>query len=202
MRPLPFVSLVLAVACVAAAPRATAQEYTIDLSQLDPAALLDSAGDVLMRAPDAQIDALFQATHAAAKTPADARRLCALFDPSADRSYAALADTANRLSAGSRQRFGVALADIAASGLQSPRQRDDDTAARQTLKSAGVTAAILHDGFLLGMTAEGSDAASRDARCRSFGWMLDALADLPVAQRAQATRLMLDDGMTQLGMRR
>lgn len=201
MPPSSTVALLLAVACVAVAPRTAAQEYTIDLSQIDPAALLDSAGDVLMRAPDAQIDALFQATHAAAKTPADARRLCALFDPSADRSYAALADTANRLSAASRQRFGAALADIAASALQSPRQRYDATAARQTLKSAGVTATILHDGFLLGMTATGSDAASRDARCRSFSWMLDALADLPADQRAQATRLMLDDGIGQLGMR-
>ena len=202
MRLSPTALLLIALTAAAVAPRANAQEYTIDLSQIDPAALLNSAGDVLMRAPDAQIDALFQATHAAAKTPTDARRLCALFDPSADRSYAALADTANRLSAQSRQRFGMALADIAASGLQSPRQRYDAAAARQTLKSAGVTATILHDGFLLGMTSEGSDAASRDARCRSFGWMLDALADLPMDQRAQATRLMLDDGMAQLGGRR
>ncbi|GAA3913370.1 hypothetical protein GCM10022229_02600 [Luteimonas lutimaris] len=185
---------------LATAP-AAAQEYVVDLSQIDPAAILASAGDVLMRAPDAQIDALFQATHTAAQSPDDARLLCALFDPHADRSFESLAATANRLDAGSRERFAVALADIAASGLQNPRQPYDPAAAKQTLKSAGVTAMLLHDGFMVGMTTEGSDQASRDARCRSFGWMLDALADVPMAQRAAATRLMLSEGMAQLAPR-
>lgn len=203
MRRLSLVPALIAALLLATAPaRAAAQEYIVDLSQLDAAALLASAGDVLMRAPDAQIDALFQATHVATRKPDDARRLCTLFDPTADRSFAALAATANRLSPDSRQRFGNALADIGASGLQSPRQPYDAQVAQQTIKSAGVTAMILNEGFLIGMTAQGSDAASRDARCRSFGWMLDALSDLPMAQRAEATRLMLDDGMTQLGSRR
>ena len=195
---LSLVSLLL-VGALATAPASAQDEYVVDLSQIDPAAILASAGDVLMRAPDAQIDALFQAAHTAAQSPDDAKLLCALFDPHADRSFESLAATANRLDAGSRERFAVALADIATSGLQSPRQPYDAAAAKQTLKSAGVTAMLLHDGFMVGMTADGSDQASRDARCRSFGWMLDALSDVPLAQRAAATRLMLSEGMDQLG---
>lgn len=189
----------LLVGTLATSPAPAQDDYVVDLSQLDPTAILASAGDVLMRAPDAAIDELFQATHAAARSPREAKLLCALFDPQADRSFEALAATANRFGADSRERFGLALAGIAAGGLQNPRQPYDAAAAKQTLKSAGVTAMLLHDDFLVGMAADGSDAGSRDARCRSFGWMLDALADVPMAQRAAATRLMLSEGMAQLG---
>lgn len=195
--------LVLAAACVlaVAAPAPAQDEYVVDLSQIDPTALLASAGDVILRAPDASIDALFQATQAAAQSPNDAKLLCALFDPHADRSFEALAATANRLAPAHRERFALALTDLAASGLQSPRQPFDPAAAKQTLKSAGVTAMLLHDGFMVGLTAQGSDAASRDARCRSFGWLLEALADVPLPQRAAATRLMLNEGLAQLAPR-
>ncbi|WP_242111873.1 hypothetical protein [Luteimonas aquatica] len=199
MRPLRPRALLLAL-CLAPAP-VLAQDYVVDLSQIDPAAILASAGDVLMRAPDAAIDDLFQAAHRASQTPRDAATLCALFDPHADRSFEALAATANRLGPDSRQRFGTALLNIAAAGAQSPRQPFDAAAATKTLKQAGVTAMLLHDDFMLGMTASGADAASRDARCRSFGWMLDALKDVPLAQRAAATRLMLNEGLQQLGPR-
>ncbi|HVI59454.1 MAG TPA: hypothetical protein VM619_11385 [Luteimonas sp.] len=191
----------LLVGTLAASPAPAQDDYVVDLSQLDPNAILASAGDVLMRAPDAAIDELFQATHAAARSPRDAKLLCALFDPRADRSFEALADAANRLGADSRERFGLALAGIAAAGLQGTPQPYDAAAAKQTLKSAGVTAMLLHEDFLVGMAADGSDAASRDARCRSFGWMLDALADVPMTQRAAATRLMLSEGLGQLGPR-
>jgi hypothetical protein len=191
-----FLAIVLA-----ATPAIAQDEYVVDLSQIDPAALLASAGDVLLRAPDTAIDDLFQATHAAAQSPRDAKILCTLFDPHADRGFEALAATANRLGADSRERFAIALANIAAGGLQNPRQPYDAAAAKQTLKSAGVTALLLHDDFLVGMTADGSDVAARDARCRSFGWMLDALRDVPVAQRVAATRLLLNEGLAQLGPR-
>jgi hypothetical protein len=191
-----FLAIVLA-----ATPAIAQDEYVVDLSQIDPAALLASAGDVLLRAPDTAIDDLFQATHAAAQSPRDAKILCTLFDPHADRGFEALAATANRLGADSRERFAIALANIAAGGLQNPRQPYDAAAAKQTLKSAGVTAMLLHDDFLVGMTADGSDVAARDARCRSFGWMLDALRDVPVAQRVAATRLLLNEGLAQLGPR-
>jgi hypothetical protein len=180
---------------------AAAQNYVVDLSQVDPTAILASAGDVLMRAPDSAIDDLFQAAHQASQSPRDASTLCALFDPHADRSFEALAATANRLGQASRERFGTALLNIAAVGLQAPRQPYDAAAATKTLKQAGVTAMLLHDDFMLGMTASGADPASRDARCRSFGWMLDALKDVPRPQRAAATRLMLNEGLQQLAPR-
>ncbi|MGH8081281.1 MAG: hypothetical protein ACREP7_11955, partial [Lysobacter sp.] len=131
----------------------------------------------------------------------DADTLCALFDPSADRSAQALMAAAQNLGPDSRQRFSNALINIAATGLQNPRQTFDAGTAKQTLKSAGVQAMLQHDGFAAGLNADGNDSASRDARCRSFGWLLDALKDLPVQQRAAATRLMLNEGMNRLAVR-
>lgn len=193
-----LLSLAVLSAILAFTPHAMAQSVQddgIDLSQLDPNDLLGSANDIVLRAPDAQIDALLQAAYDASKSPRDAKVLCALFDPDADRSIGALAAAANRLGPESRQRFSLALTDIGIAGLQNPRQPYDPAAAQQTLKSAAVTAMLLNDGFVAGMVAQGSDAASRDARCRSFGWILDALHDLPLAPRAAATRLLLGDGL-------
>src|SRR3546814_17217759 len=103
-----------------AAPAVAQDEYVVDLSQIDPSAILASAGDVLMRAPDAAIDALFQATHAAAQKPGEAKILCTLFDPHADRSFASLAATPNRLGAHRRERFPLARAHIAPPPLPGP----------------------------------------------------------------------------------
>lgn len=170
----------------------------LDLSQLDPAAIMASANDTVMRAPDGRIDELFQALHQASRTPRDASTLCGLFDPQADRSGQALMAAAQSLAPQSRQRFSEALINIAATGLQNPRQAYDPAAAKQTLKSAGTQAMLLHDGFAAGLNADGSDEAGRQARCRSFGWLLDALKDLPLPQRAAATRLMLNEGLSRL----
>lgn len=173
----------------------------LDLSRLDPAAIMASANDTLMRAPDSRIDGLFQALRSAARDRGDAATLCALFDPQADRSAQALMAAAQRLSPDSHQRFGNALIEIAASGLQSPRQPYDPAGARQSLKSAAAQAMILHDGFGAGLNAEGGDEASRQARCRSFVWLLDALGEQPLAQRAGAMRLLLNEGMNRLAVR-
>lgn len=170
----------------------------IDLSRIDPAAIMASANDTLMRAPDGSIDELFQALHTASRTPRDADTLCGLFDPQADRSAQALMAAAQNLGPDSRQRFSTALINIAATGLQNPRQAYDARAAKQTLKSAGTTAMLLHDGFSAGLSADGNDAAGRQARCRSFGWLLDALKELPVEQRAAAMRLLLNEGLARL----
>lgn len=186
---------------LAAASPVSAQERGIDLSQLDPSALLAGAGDVLMRASDQAIDGLFQATHRASRTPRDAAVLCQLFDPNADRSFTALADASSRLGEDSRQAFVAALADIASSGLQGARQPYDADVARQALRSAAVTAMLLHDGFGADISADGADPASREVRCRAFGWVLDALQGMPLAQRAAATRFMLGEGLAQLGPR-
>ncbi len=173
----------------------------LDLSGLDPAVLAAGAGDTLMRAPDSAIDALFQAVRQAARTPSEAGSLCALFDPGADRSPQALAAAAQRLGPDSQQRFAAALLGIAATGLQSPLQPFDASAAKQTLKSAAATAMLLHDGFGAGLNNEGRDPAAREARCRSLGWLLDAVAEQPLERRAAATRLMLKEGLERLGPR-
>ena len=48
--------------------------------------------------------------------------------------------------------------------------------------------------------AEGADAASRDARCRALGAVLDTLQARPAAERAQVTRLLLDEGLARIAM--
>jgi hypothetical protein len=185
---------------------AAAQEYeidlsqldpnAIDLSQLDPAAVMAMGNDVLQRAPDSALDGLFQAVHYASQSREESEALCALFDPDADRSVAAFQRAADRLGPRSRERFTTAFAEIALTGLQSQPQPYDPKAAQQVLKSAAVTATILHEGFMLGLTTTGDDPASRQARCRSFRWMVGVLKDLPMEQRAMATRWLLQEGLT------
>lgn len=195
----------IVVACLAP-PAIAQQRIRIDsaadlqqaLSGIDLDALVEEAGGVLMRAPDSALDGLFQAVHASAQVPQEADTMCRLLEPDADRSLEAIGRAANRLGPDSRERFTVAVAEIASTGLQNPPQPYDAVAARQVLKSAGVTATLLHDGFLLGLNTTGNDRASRDARCRSMRWMLDALNDAPLAQRASATRLLLNEGLTLL----
>lgn len=193
----------LVAAASLSSPAFAVQRYDVQdiqqaLSEIDVDALIGEAGGVLMRAPDGSLDALFQAVHASAQIPQEAQTMCRLLEPDADRSLEAIGRAANRLGPASRNRFVAAIADIAAAGVQNPPQPYDPAAARQVLKSAGVTATLLHDGFMAGLTATGNDRASRDARCRSMGWMLDALKDVPLAQRAAATRLLLNEGLSLL----
>ena len=96
-------------------------------------------------------------------------------------------------------RFATAVADVLVASLQSPPQRWDAAAAKQSLKAAAATAAILHDGFLAGLNADRNDAASRAARCRSLRWLLDAMQSRPAPERAAMTRLLLTQGLAYLG---
>ena len=183
-------------AALAWSPGAHAQSSDpFDLSAFDPAAAALLAEDVLFRAPDADIDRLFQAVHATSRNPDEARVMCALFEPGAARSPAAWQRAANALGQTNRQRLADALAMIAISGLQGTRQSYDAAAAQQVVKSAGAKAMFLHEGFTAGMAATGDDDAGRDARCRSFGWLVDALGDFPLADRAAATRYLLGEGL-------
>jgi hypothetical protein len=165
---------------------------------LDPG-VLAAGTDLLQRAPDREVDALFQAVHATTQDDRQAQAMCALFAPGADRSLGALDAAAAQLDPASRGRFATAVADMLVASLQSPPQRWDAAAAKQSLKAAGATAAILHDGFLAGLNADGNDAASRTARCRSLRWLLDAMQSRPAPERAAMTRLLLAQGLAQLG---
>ena len=165
---------------------------------LDPGVLV-AGNDLLLRAPDRDIDALFQAVHAVAQDGQQAQALCALFAPGADRSIDGLNAAAMALDPASRERFASAVAAVLLAALQSPLQPWDQAAARQSLKAAGATAAILHDGFLAGLNAEGNDADSRGSRCRSLRWLLDAMGARPAPERAAMTRLLLSQDLSYLG---
>lgn len=190
--------LALSLLCTAfAAPgTAAAQQYEIDLSRLDPAAVLSTGGDVLRRASAPSIDELFQAVLHASREPAESRALCALFEPDARRDLAAFQRTVDTLGPASRNRFANAFTQVAMSGLQGAPQAYDPAVAQQVLRSAAITATLLHDGFMLGLTSTGTDDASRQARCRSFRQMVDVLKDQPQPQRVLATRWLLNEGLT------
>ena len=171
-----------------------AQPASAQVEGFDPAVLTGSVQDVLSRAPDAQIDGLFQALHGSMRQPGEADAICSLFDEQADRSIDGLNGVAMRLGEASRQRFVDAIAAVLIAGLQGQPQPFDRGAAAQALKSNGARAAMLHDGFSAGL----ADGASRDARCRSLGQMLDVLAQRPLGERAMVTRLLLEQGVRQV----
>ena len=163
--------------------------------RFDPDALLATGTDLLRQVPAAQMDGLFQAVHAAAQDERQAQPLCDLFDPDADRSLQGLSAAASKFDPDNRQRFASAVADALVAAMQSPAQPFDAAQAKQALKASGATAAILHDGFLAGLNASGSDPASRQSRCRSLRWLLDAMQSRPQAERAAMTRLLLEQGL-------
>lgn len=178
-------------------PSLTMARPAADLWGLDPSVLAATGGDLLQRAPDPQVDALFQAVHAVARNDAESPALCALLEPAADRSIEGLDAFASQLGPDSRSRVTNALADLLLAAVQSPAQTFDRAAAKQSLKGAAVTAALLHDGFATGLQA-GDDADGRSARCRSLRWLLDAMQSRPPAERAAMTRFLLDEGLSRM----
>lgn len=173
--------------------------YEIDLSGIDAAMVLSGAEDVMLRASDDDVDGLYQAVLEASRSDAEAELLCALFDPSADRSLAGLQRVANGLGAQSRARFADAAVAIAVAGMQNPRQPYDPAAADQVLRRAGVTAMLIHEGFPVGIAATGDDPGSRQARCRSFRQLVDVLQDFELDERAAATRYLMIEGLARYG---
>lgn len=191
--------LSLAFACLALPASAQQRQYEIDLSGVDPAMVLASAEDVILRAGDRDIDTLYQVVLDASKSESESRELCRLFDPSADRSLAGLQRTANALAPERQARFAEAVLAIAVSGMQNPLQPYDPAAADQVLRRAGVTAMLIHDGFSIGIAATGDDPGSRQARCRSFRQLVDVLQDFELHERAAATRYLMLEGLTRYG---
>ena len=191
----------LAALCLALAPAlaAHAQSARVDLSGIDPMQVIAGANDVLLRAPDRDIDRLFKAVHAASRNESEARGLCALFEPDADRSLLGLQRAANALGQDSRVRFIEAVAAVAVSGLQGVPQAYDPAVGAQALKAATVTGMMLHDGFMLGLTSSGSDAASRRARCTAFRQLVDVLDGFAIGERVAATRYLLSEGLVRYG---
>lgn len=193
-------ALALAIASAGALPSTAAAQSAGGDWSFDPSVLAADTRTLLQRAPDASVDGLFQAVHAAWRVPGDALVLCGLFEPDADRSLEGLNAAAARLSPASQDRLLLAVMDVMLAASQSPPQPFDAGAARQALKSNLARAAILHDGFAAGLMAEGGDAASREARCDALGAMLDTLHARPAAERAQVTRLLLDEGLARIAL--
>lgn len=176
-------------------PARAQQLFDFDLSGVDAGSIALLAEDVVMRAPDRDLDRLFDAMHRASQSDADAAVVCALLAPDADRSAAALQRAAGRLSAANRQGMLDALAMLLLSGMQQPRQPYDAASAAQVVRSAGVKAMFLNEGFAEGISADGSGEASGDLRCRSLRWLVDALADFEPGERAAAMRYLLLEGV-------
>lgn len=172
-----------------------AQPARVDLSGIDPLQVLAGASDVLARAPDADVDRLFKAVHLASRDEAEARGLCALFEPDADRSLQGLQRAANTLGQDSRARFIEAVAAVALGGLQGTPRPYDPAVGMQALKAATATGMMLHDGFIAGLSATGRDAASRHARCTAFRQLVDVLDGFAFDQRVAATRYLLNEGL-------
>ena len=183
---------VAAIAPAAAAPPAPQPRPTLETWGFDPSVLVADGLELLRRAPDDAVDGLFQAVHAASNAPGEAEALCNLFEPESDRSLAGMNAVADRLDPASRERFALAVAEVLVEATRNPPQPFDPAAAEQALKKAGATAAILHEDFLPGMQAEAGEA-----RCRSFGMLLDALGERPLGERAAVTRLLLHQGLAQ-----
>lgn len=146
------------------------------------------------------LDSLFQSVHAISTSSYDATQVChALASPqrgSAD-TWLALAQD---LSSDNRNRLTDALGQIVLSGWQGRPDPFDENAARTSLRQAGVRAAMLNAGFSasafdMGNTHTASEAQKEALRCRSLGWLLDAVASQPLEERAAITRLLLRDGL-------
>ena len=168
----------------------------IDLSRVDRNAVLSAGGEVVLRASPDSVDALFQAVAQASREPDEADTLCALFEPDAPRDLDAFQHAVDRLGADSRVRLATAFVAVAQSGLEGQRQPYEPEAARRVLSAAAVTATLLHEGFMTGLTATGTDRASREGRCRAFRQLVDVLQDRPRQQRVLATRWLLNEGLT------
>lgn len=159
----------------------------------DPTVLVADSRELLLRAPDREMDLLFQAVHGSAQVPGEAAALCTAFDPDGELGLEALQAAGEQFGDASRARFVEAISAVLVAAAQHPPQPFDETGARQALKAAGVTAAIQHDGFTAGLN--GTD---RDARCRSVGQLIDGLQAQPLPGRAAATRLLLMEGLSML----
>lgn len=163
---------------------------------------LAAQADVLLRsASERSLDDLFQSVHGLSKSPQDSARLCrALASP--ERGSA---DTwlrlAQEIAPAHRDALSGALGDIALSGWRGQPAAFNEDDARKSLRQAGVRAALLNEGFsasTLSAVADTQDAQADALRCRSLGWLLDAVATQPRGERAAITRLLLRDGVASL----
>ncbi|RMH93763.1 hypothetical protein EBB59_03700 [Lysobacter pythonis] len=164
--------------------------------------LADSRGEVaaqadglLRAASDDSLERLFASVHALSRHPDDAARVCRALASVSRASADTWLRLARTLSDDNRRALASALGEVAMSGWQSAPRPFDEPRARQWLRQAGVRAAMLNDGFVAGLSGAEGDTGQEALRCRSLGWLLDALATQPREARAAVTRLLLRDGL-------
>lgn len=188
----------LLLACLSVAPWAVATDEPAGATwTFDPQLLLARSETVIARAPDADLDTLFQAVAEAARRPRELQAMCALFDPAARRDLAAINDVALQFGDDSRRRFQRATDALLAAAQGAP-QPFDRALAERALRQAAVTATMLHDGFVAALNDQGSDATSRQARCHALHQLLDVLSMRPLRERALVTRLLMREGLRRL----
>jgi len=185
----------LAVLLALSSPLAAQRSLAEQAAQwgFDPSVLVADSQSLLLRAPDREMDLLFQAVRGSAQDPGEAAALCTALDPAGELGLEALQTAGEQLGPASRERFVNAISAVVMAAAQHPPQPFDERGARQALKAAGVTAAIQHEGFVAGLAS-----SDREARCRSVRLLIDGLQTRPLAERAAATRLMLREGLTLL----
>ena len=185
----------LAVLLALSSPLAAQRSLAEQAAQwgFDPSVLVADSQSLLLRAPDREMDLLFQAVRGSAQDPGEAAALCTALDPAGELGLEALQTAGEQLGPASRERFVNAISAVVLAAAQHPPQPFDERGARQALKAAGVTAAIQHEGFVAGLAS-----SDREARCRSVRLLIDGLQTRPLAERAAATRLMLREGLTLL----
>ena len=194
MSPRALAMLLTTAICFSLAPRPTLAQ---DRAQLGVQA------DALLRSASAEsLDGLFQSVHGLMKSPTDSLQVCRALASDARGSADTWLTLAQGLSDANRDALTGALADVALSGWQGRPMPFDDAAARRQLTQAGVRAAMLNDGFSASALGNppapdaDTDAADMEAqRCRSLGWLLDAVAAQPRDERAAITHLLLRDGI-------
>lgn len=166
-----------------------------------PAELLARSDAVIERAPDAALDALFQAVAEAARQPRELQAMCAVFEPEARRDLGALNRIALGFAPASQRRFQRATEHVLAASEDAPRQPYDDALARRALRQAAVAAAMLYDGFVAAVDSierQDADAATRQGRCRALRQLFDTVSMRPLNERAMITRLLMREGLRRI----
>lgn len=192
MSPRVLAMLLTTTMCFAVAP-------TVSLAQTR-GELASQADSLLRSASNDALDSLFQSVHAVSRSPDDAGKVCRALASSERGSADTWLALAQDLSSDNRDRLTGALGEVALSGWQGSPAPFDEKAARTSLRQAGVRAAMLNDGFSASAlsvdgSADGNEAEMEALRCRSLGWLLDAVAGQPLDERAAITRLLLRDGL-------
>ena len=188
MPPRVLAMLLTTAMCFGVAPSVSLAQSRSDLAV--------QADGLLRAASDSSLDSLFQSVHGVSRHPDDAAQVCRALASEQRASADTWLTLAQSMSPDNRRALTSALGEIAISSWQSVPRPFDEAEARRWLRQAGVRAAMLNADFSARIWDDAANDAEQDAlRCQSLGWLLDAVASQPLAERAAITRLLLRDGL-------